>query len=402
MATPTYIYDAVRTPRSKGKSSGTLHEVKPIRLVSGLLKGLQSRHDLDTSRVDDVIFGCVTPIGDQGSCLPKAAVQDAHWDQSVPALQLDRFCASGLEAVNIAAAKIGSDQESLIVAGGVESMSRTPMGSNGGAMFCDPEFVLGHNSVPQGIGADLIATIDGYDRQTVDHFALQSQQRASHARDQGWFDGSVMPVYDESGLAIMKRDDFIKPQTTMEGLAELNPAFDSIGAYGFDDMALAKYPDVLKINHVHTPGNASGIVDGAAAILIGNEQAGLDIGLSPRARIIACTALACDPVIMLTAPGPAAHRCLEKAGLTQDDIDLWEINEAFASVALRYMSDLGIDHEITNVNGGAIAMGHPLGATGGMLISIVLDELERRNAKRAMISLCVGGGMGVSTLIERV
>ena len=402
MATAAYIYDAVRTPRSRGKASGTLHEVKPVQLAAGLLKGLQDRHDLDTARVNDVVFGCVTPIGDQGSCLPKAAVQAAGWDQSVPAVQLDRFCASGLEAVNIAAAKVGSDQESLVVAGGVESMSRVPIGSNGGAMFMDPEFVIDNNSAPQGIGADLIATIDGYSRETVDAFAVESQRRAAHARDSGWFDGSVLPVRDESGLLVLQRDDFIKPDTTMQGLGALKASFAQMGAIGFDALALAKYPEVLAINHVHTPGNSSGIVDGAAAVLIGNERAGKDLGLEPRGRIVASAVVSTDPVIMLTGPGPAAKLCLEKAGLTAKDVDLWEINEAFASVALRYMKDLDIDHEITNVNGGAIAMGHPLGATGAMLISTVLDELERRNAKRGMISLCVGGGMGISALIERV
>lgn len=402
MATATYIFDAVRTPRSKGKATGTLHEVKPVRLAAGLLEGLQSRNDLDTARVDDVVFGCVTPIGDQGSCIPKAAVQAAGWDQSVPALQLDRFCASGLEAVNVAAAKVGSDQETLVVAGGVECMSRVPIGSNGGAMFFDPEFVLDQNSAPQGIGADLIATIDGYSRETVDAFAVESQKRAAHARDSGWFDGSVLPVRDESGLTILGRDDFIKPNSNMQALGALKPSFAQMGAIGFDAMALAKYPEVIQIEHVHTPGNSSGIVDGASAVLIGSAKAGREIGLEPRGRIVASAVLATDPVIMLAGPGPAAKLCLEKAGLRKEDIDLWEINEAFASVALRYMKDLDIDHEITNVNGGAIAMGHPLGATGGMLISTVLDELERRNAKRGMISLCVGGGMGISTLIERV
>jgi len=402
MATATYIFDAVRTPRSRGKATGTLHEVKPVQLAAGLLKGLQDRHDLDTSRVNDVVFGCVTPVGDQGSCIPKAAVQAAGWDQSVPAVQLDRFCASGLEAVNIAAAKVGSDQESLVVAGGVECMSRVPLGSNGGAMFMDPEFVIDHNSAPQGIGADLIATLDGYSRETVDAYAVESQKRAARARDNGWFDGSVLPVRDESGLIVLERDDFIKPDTDMQGLGALKPSFAQMGAIGFDALALAKYPEVMQINHVHTPGNSSGIVDGAAAVMIGSEQAGRDLGLEPRGRIVASAVLSTDPVIMLTGPGPAAKLCLEKAGLTADDIDLWEINEAFASVALRYMRDLDVDHEITNVNGGAIAMGHPLGATGAMLISTVLDELERRNAKRGMISLCVGGGMGISTLIERV
>ena len=400
--TDAFIYDALRTPRSKGKPGGTLNEVKPIRLLAGLLEALQERHSLDTALVDDVIMGCVAPVLEQGSCIAKAAVQSAHWDESVPGVQLDRFCASGLEAVNMAAAKVGSGHEDLVVAGGLESMSRVPLGASGGPMFADPEFVLGHHSVPQGIGADLIATLDGYSRENVDAFAMESQRRAAHARDNGWFDRSVVPVRDMNGRIILERDDFIKPGTDMQALGGLKPSFAQMGALGMDDMALARYPQVARINHVHTPGNSSGIVDGAAAVLIGSEKAGRALGLAPRGRILATAVLATDPVIMLTGPGPAAKKCLAKAGLGVDDVDIWEINEAFASVALRYMRDLGISHEITNVCGGAIAMGHPLGATGAALVSIVLDELERRQAKRAMISLCVGGGMGISTLIERV
>ena len=396
-----YIYDAVRTPRSKGKAGGTLNEVKPVRLAAGLLEALQERHELDTAKVEDVILGCVTPLMDQGSCIAKAAVMSAGWDESVPGVQLDRFCGSGLEAVNIAAAKVGSGQQDLIVSGGLESMSRVPLGSSGGPMLFDPEFVIQNKSAPQGIGADLIATIDGYSREDVDAFAVESQLRAAHARDNGWFDRSVVPVRDGSGLVIQQRDDFIKPGTDMQKLGALKASFAQMGGYGFDDMALAKYPEVQAINHVHTPGNSSGIVDGASAVIIGSEQAGKDLGMEPRGRIVGTAVIASDPVIMLAGPGPAAHKCLEKAGLTVKDIDIWEINEAFASVAMRYMKELGIDHEITNVNGGAIAMGHPLGATGGMLVSTVLDELERRNAKRAMVSLCIAGGMGISTLIER-
>ena len=400
--TDAFIYDALRTPRSKGKPGGTLNEVKPIRLLAALLEALQERHSLDTALVDDVIMGCVAPVLEQGSCIAKAAVQSARWDESVPGVQLDRFCASGLEAVNMAAAKVGSGHEDLVVAGGLESMSRVPLGASGGPMFADPEFVLGHHSVPQGIGADLIATLDGYSREDVDAFAMESQRRAAHARDNGWFDRSVVPVRDMNGRIILERDDFIKPGTDMQALGGLKPSFAQMGALGMDDMALARYPQVARINHVHTPGNSSGIVDGAAAVLIGSEKAGRALGLAPRGRILATAVLATDPVIMLTGPGPAAKKCLAKAGLGVDDVDIWEINEAFASVALRYMRDLGISHEITNVCGGAIAMGHPLGATGAALVSIVLDELERRQAKRAMISLCVGGGMGISTLIERV
>lgn len=402
MATAAFIYDAVRSPRAKGKLGGPLNEVKPVDLAAGLLRGLSDRHDMDTSQVGDVILGCVAPVMDQGSCIAKAAVQVAGWHESVPGFQLDRFCASGLEAVNLAAAKVGSDQEKLVVAGGVESMSRVPIGASGGPMFADVEFVLGQYAVPQGVGADLIASLDGYSRDAVDEFAVRSQKRAAHARSNGWFDRSVLPVKDKVGQIILDWDEFIKPDTDMQKLAALKPSFKSAGQAGFDEMAIARYPRVLRIDHVHTPGNSSGIVDGASAVLIGSEQAGRDLGLDPRGRVVASAVLATDPVIMLAGPGPAAKKCLAKAGLKKDDVDIWEINEAFASVAMRYMRDLDIDPEITNVNGGAIAMGHPLGATGGMLVSIVLDELERRGTKRAMISLCVGGGMGISTLIERI
>jgi acetyl-CoA C-acetyltransferase len=397
-----FIYDALRTPRSKGKPGGTLYEVKPIDLGAGLLRALQTRHDLDTSAVDDVVMGCVTPIGEQGSDIAKMIVQNADWDESVAGVQLDRFCASGLEAVNIAAQKVASGWEDLVVAGGVESMSRVPMGSNGGPMSSDPAFAARSGFAPQGIGADTIATLEGWDREDVDRYAVESQRRAAHARDSGWFDRSVVPVVDACGLTILARDDFIKARTSLETLGGLNASFEMLGQFGFDDVILRKYPTLDHINHVHTPGNSSGIVDGASAVLIGSEKAGRDLGLEPRARIVATAVLATDPVIMLTGPGPAAKKCLEKAGLKKEDIDLWEINEAFASVALRYMKDLGIDHEITNVNGGAIAMGHPLGATGAMLVSTMLDELERRALKRGMLSLCVGGGMGISTIIERV
>ena len=402
MSQTAYIYDAVRTPRSKGKPDGSLHEVKPIALAAGLLNGLQQRHDLDTARVDDVVFGCVTPVGEQGSDIAKAAAMYAGWDNSVAGVQLDRFCASGLEAVNSAAAKVGMGWQNLVVAGGVECMSRVPMGSNGGPMFQDAEFVIEKKSVPQGIGADLIATLEGWSREDVDAFAVESQKRAAHARDNGWFDKSVLPVKDKNGEVILEKDDFIKPQTSMEGLGRLKPSFAQMGAMGMDALALQVYTDVEAINHVHTAGNSSGIVDGASAVLVGTEKAGKDLGLQPRGRIVTAAVLAVEPVIMLTGPGPAALKALEQAGLKKSDIDLWEINEAFASVALRYMKDLDIDPEVTNVVGGAIAMGHPLGATGGCLVSTVLDELERRNLKRGMISLCVGGGMGISTIIERV
>lgn len=397
-----YIYDAVRTPRSKGKAGGTLHEVKPVDLGAGLLRELQSRHDLDTSYVDDVIMGCVTPVGEQGSDIAKMIVQNADWDESVAGVQLDRFCASGLEAVNSAAAKVASGWEQLIVAGGVECMSRVPMGSNGGPMGGDAAFSLKTGFVPQGIGADTIATLEGWSREDVDAYALESQKRATHARDSGYFDRSVVPVKDINGLTILEKDDFIKPGTTLEGLGGLRASFEMMGGMGFDDIILEKYNTLEKINHVHTPGNSSGIVDGSSAVLIGSEKAGKDLGLTPRGRIVATAVLSTDPIIMLTGPGPAAQKALKTAGLQNSDIDLWEINEAFASVAMRYMKDLDIDHEVTNVCGGAIAMGHPLGATGAILVSTMLDELERRNLRRAMLSLCVGGGMGISTIIERV
>jgi acetyl-CoA C-acetyltransferase len=402
MTNHAYIYDAVRTPRSKGKKDGSLHEVKPIDLGAGLLKGLQARHDLDTSYVDDVVMGCVTPVGEQGSDVAKMIVQNADWDESVAGVQLDRFCASGLEAVNIAAQKIASGWEDLVVAGGVECMSRVPMGSNGGAMAGDAGFQLKTGFVPQGIGADVIASLEGWSREDVDAYALESQKRATNARDNGYFDKSVMPVKDKNGLTILEKDDFIKPNTTLEGLGNLKASFEMMGGFGFDDIILKKYNTLEKVNHVHTPGNSSGIVDGASAVLIGSEKAGKDLGLTPRGRILSTAVLANCPIIMLTGPGPAAKKALDKAGLKASDIDLWEINEAFASVAMRYMKDLDISHEVTNVNGGAIAMGHPLGATGAMLVSTMLDELERRGLKRAMLSLCVGGGMGISTIIERV
>lgn len=402
MSHTAYIYDAIRTPRSKGKKEGSLHEVKPVALGAGLLKELQQRHDLDTSAVDDVVMGCVSPVGEQGGDIAKTMVQFAEWDESVPGVQLDRFCASGLEAANIAAMKIASGWEELVVAGGVESMSRIPMGAAGGAWLNDPEINIHSGSIPQGVGADTIATLGGWGREDVDAYALASQQRAAAAQANGYFDRSVVPVRDLNGAIILEKDDFIKPNTSMEGLAGLRASFEAMGSVGFDDLMLRKYPTLSKINHVHTPGNSSGIVDGASAVLIGSEQAGKDQGLTPRGRIVATAVTATDPAIMLIGPGPAAKKALAKAGMTTADIDLFEINEAFASVALRFMQDLDIDHEVTNVNGGAIAMGHPLGATGAMLISTMLDELERRNLKRALLALCVGGGQGIATIIERV
>jgi len=397
-----YIYDAIRTPRGKGKKDGSLHEVKSVALGSGLLNELQQRHDLDTSQVDDVVMGCVSPVGEQGGDIAKTIVQYAQWDESVAGVQLDRFCASGLEAVNLAAMKIASGWEELVVAGGVESMSRVPMGAAGGAWMNDPEVSIATGAVPQGVGADTIATLEGWSREDVDAFALSSQQRAAHAQANGYFDRSVIPVKDLNGVTVLEKDEFIKPNSTMEILGGLRPSFEKLGGMGFDDLMLRKYPQIPAIDHVHTPGNSSGIVDGASAVLIGSEQAGKDQGLTPRGRIVATAVLATDPTIMLIGPGPAAKKVLAKAGMTTADIDLFEINEAFASVAMRFMKDLDISHEVTNVNGGSIAMGHPLGATGAMLVSIMLDELERRNKKRALLALCVGGGQGIATIIERV
>lgn len=402
MPETAYIYDALRTPRSKGKADGTLNEVKPINLVTTLLNEMQERHDLDTARVDDVMLGCVAPVLEQGSVLPKIALQKAGWDQSVPGAQVNRFCASGLDTFNTAAAKVASGWEDLVAAGGYESMSRVPMGADGGPFSEDPETAISTGFVPQGIGADLIATIEGWNREDVDAFAMESQKRAAHARDSGWFDRSVVPVKDDSGVVILERDDFIKPDTDMQKLGSLRASFEQMGKMAFDAVALKKYTEVEAINHVHTPGNSSGIVDGASLILVGNEQAGKDLGMDPRGRVVSVALTATCPTIMLTGPGPASQKALAKAGMTIEDIDLVEINEAFASVALRLQRDLNVPDEKLNVVGGAIAMGHPLGATGGCLVSTMLDELERRDLKRALICMCVGGGMGIASIIERV
>ena len=402
MAEAAYIYDAIRTPRSKGKIDGSLNEVKPITLVTTLLEEMQERHDLDTSRVDDVMLGCVMPVHEQGSVLPKIALQKAGWDQSVPGAQVNRFCASGLDTFNTAAAKVASGWEDLVCAGGFESMSRVPLGVDGGAFFEDPETVIATDFVPQGIGADLIATLEGWSRDDVDSLAVRSQKLAAKARHSGWFDRSVVPIKDENGFMILGRDDFIKANTDMQALGALRPSFAGPGGMGYDDVALTKYTHVERINHVHTAGNSSGIVDGASLILVGNEEAGKDLGLDPRGRVVSIALTSTDPTIMLTGPGPASQKALRKAGLTIDDIDLVEINEAFASVALRLQKDLNVPDEKLNVVGGAIAMGHPLGATGGCLVSTMLDELERRSLKRALICMCVGGGMGIASIIERV
>ena len=400
--TEAFVFDAIRTPRGKGKKDGSLYEVKPIDLLAGLLRELQRRNDLDTARVDDVVMGIVSPVGEQGSVLPKIAALKAGWDWQAAGVQLNRFCASGLEAVNLAAMKVKSGWESLVVAGGVESMSRVPIGSDGGAWAMDPETNSQTLFVPQGIGADLIATLEGFTRGDVDEFALESQQRAARARDAGYFDRSIVPVRDALGQVILARDEFIKPHTTLEGLAQLKPSFEQLGAMGFDAVALQRYPQVERIEHVHHAGNSSGIVDGAAAVLIGSEEAGNSLGLTPRARIVAAAVSGADPTIMLTGPMPATRKALAKAGLRIDQIDLFEVNEAFAAVPMKFMKDMGVPAEKLNVNGGAIAMGHPLGATGAMILGTLIDELHRRQLRYGLATLCVGGGMGIATIVERV
>ncbi|WP_067440669.1 acetyl-CoA C-acetyltransferase [Nocardioides jensenii] len=399
-----FVYDHIRTPRGKGKANGSLHEVKPVDLAAGLLKEIQARNPgLDPNRIDDVVLGVVSPIGDQGGDIAKTAALKAGLPDTVAGVQLNRFCASGLEAVNQAASRVRGGFEDLILAGGVEAMSRVPMGSDGGAWAMDPSTALATGFVPQGIGADLIATLEGWNREDVDAFAAESQARAAKAQANGYFDAAVIPVKDINGLTVLEKDEFIRPGTTVESLSGLKPSFASIGAdAGFDDVALEKYHWVEKINHVHHAGNSSGIVDGASLIAIGTEQVGKDLGLTPRARIISAAVSGADPTIMLTGPAPAARKALAKAGLEVSDIDLFEINEAFAAVAMRFMRDMGITSEITNVNGGAIAMGHPLGATGAMILGTLIDELERRDQKRGLATLCVGGGMGIATIVELV
>lgn len=397
-----YIIDAIRTPRGKGKKDGSLYEVKPITLLTTLLNELQQRHQLDTSKVDDIVLGCVTPIGDQGGDIAKTAAIAAGWNDDVAGVQINRFCASGLEAVNMAAMKVRSGWEDLVVAGGVESMSRIPMGSDGGPWALDPETNLKSSFVPQGIGADLIATLDGYSREDVDNFAVKSQQKAAAAQSNGYFNHSVVPVKDHAGVVILDKDEFIKGNTTLEGLTKLNPSFEMMGQMGFDAVALQKYPEAQKINHVHHAGNSSGIVDGAALVLLASEKAVKEQNLKPRAKVLATALVGTDPTIMLTGPAPAARKALEKAGLTIDDIDLFEVNEAFAAVVMRFINELNVPVEKVNVNGGAIALGHPLGATGAMILGTLLDELERQDKKRGLATLCVGGGMGIATIIERV
>ncbi len=401
MTREAYIFDAIRTPRGRGKPDGSLHEVEPAVLLAGLLEELARRNDLDTSQVDDVQMGCVGQVGDQGGCVAKSAVQLAGWPDTIPALTLNRFCASGMETVLSAAMNVRAGWMELIVAGGVESMSRVKMGSDGAAFLLDPEINAKMEFVPQGISADLIATMEDFSREDVDAFALASQEKAAAARDAGYFT-SLIPVKDRNGLTILDRDEHIRP-TTMEGLAKLKPSFADMGAMGLDDRALRKYITVERINHVHTAGNSSGIVDGAAAVLVGSKEKGEALGLKPRARILGGGVVATEPLIMLIGPAPASRKALAIAGMSISDIDLIEVNEAFAAVPLRFMRDMGIDDmDRINVNGGAIAMGHPLGATGACILSTALDEIERRGLGTALVTLCVGGGMGIAGIIERV
>jgi acetyl-CoA C-acetyltransferase len=400
--TEAFVFDAIRTPRGKGKKDGSLHEVKPVTLLAGLLGDLQQRNGFDTARVDDIVMGVVSPVGDQGAVVPKVAALKAGWDFQAAGVQINRFCASGLEAVNMAAQKVRSGWEDLVVAGGVESMSRVPIGSDGGAWAMDPETNAQTDFVPQGIGADLIATLEGFSRADVDAFALESQRRATAAQAAGYFDHSVVPVRDFLGQTILGQDEFIKPNTTLDGLASLKPAFAQMGDMGFDAVALTRYPQVERIHHVHHAGNSSGIVDGAAAVLVGNEAAAKAHNLTPRARIVATALSGADPTIMLTGPMPATRKALAKAGLSINDIDLFEVNEAFAAVVMRFMKEMKVPHDKVNVNGGAIAMGHPLGATGAMILGTLIDELHRRQLRYGLATLCVGGGMGIATIVERL
>ncbi len=401
--TEAYIYDAVRTPRGRGRSNGSLHEIRPIELATQVLKAIRDRNELDTSYLDDVVFGCVMPVGEQGSDIARIAALNADYAETVPGKQLNRFCASGLEAVNTAAAQVMSGQSDLAIGGGVESMSRVPMGADGGAMVMDPEIASKLYFVPQGISADLVATKYGFSREDVDAYAIESQRRAKHAWDNEYFKRSIVPVKDQIGLTVLDYDELMRPETTMEDLAKLNPSFTVPGEQaGFDTVAIQRYPEVERINHVHHAGNSSGIVDGAAAVLVGSKEIGEKLGLKPRAKIRAFASIGSEPTIMLTGPAPATEKALKRAGMTTQDIDLYELNEAFAAVVLRYMQALGIPHDQINVNGGAIAMGHPLGATGAMILGTLIDEMERRGAATGLATLCVGAGMGTATIVELV
>lgn len=399
--TEAYIYDYIRTPRGKGRPGGGLNSVKPISLLAQTMNNLRDRNDLDTSRVDDIIIGCVTPVDEQGSDIARVASIYAGWDTDTPGVQIDRFCASGFETVNMAAAKVRSGWEDLVVAGGVECMSRVTMASNGGAWFDDPETGFKMGYVPQGISADLIATIEGFTREDVDAFAVQSHQRAAAAIEAGHFRNTLVPVVDMNGLTVLDRDELVRPDTTLETLGQLKAVFEPVGELGADAIAKSRY-GVEQVNHIHTAGNSSGIVDGSALVLVGSEQAGKDLGLTPKARIVAGAVIGSDPCIMLTGPTPATEKVLKKAGMTIDQIDLFEVNEAFASIVLKFAKDLNVPMDKINVNGGSIAMGHPLGATGSILIGTVIDELKRRNQRYGLCVACVGAGMGIATIVERL
>ena len=400
MATEAYIYDAIRTPRGKGKAGGSLYEVKPIDLVTNLLEAMKQRNDLDTSRVEDVIIATGEPVNEQGQNIAKTAITYSSWDNVTTGAQLHRYCAGGLDAVNLAAAKVMAGLEDMSAGGGVESMSRLGIGASGAAQG-DAWTAMKTYGISQGLGADMIATMDGFSREDCDRYAVMSQERAANARDNGYFK-SLVPVVDMNGVTILDNDEFIRPGTNMEGLGKLNPSFKMFNDFGHGDIARLKYPQLEEIANVHTPGNSSGIVDGASLVLVGNEQVGKDLGMKPRARIVSFAVTGTEPTIMLAGPAPAAQKALAKAGLTMDDIDLVELNEAFASVVLRFQQIMNVSDDKINVNGGAIAMGHPIGATGGMIVGVLLDELERRGLKRGMATLCAGGGIGIATIIERV
>ena len=398
-----YVYDAVRTPRGRGKKDGSLHEVPAVRLAAKVLEAVRDRNGLETEKVDDIVFGCVDPVGEAGSVIPRAAVFEAGYATEAPGIQLSRFCASGLDAINVGAAKIAGGSDDIVIAGGVESMSRVGMGMSGGAWFMDPSVGLPSYFLPQGVSADVIATKYGFSRDDVDAYAVESQKRAAHAWEKGWFRNSVIPIRDQNGLTILDHDEHMRPSTDMQSLASLNPSFVMPGEMGgFDAVAIQRYPELEAVNHVHHAGNSSGIVDGAAAVLLGSKKGGETMGLKPRARIRAFTNIGSEPAIMLTGPVDVTKKLLDRAGMSLDDIDLFELNEAFASVVLRYMQAFDIPHDKMNVNGGAIAMGHPLGATGAMIFGTVLDELERRDLNTALVTLCIGAGMGTATIIERV
>jgi len=399
-----YIYDAVRTPRGKGRKDGKLHEITPIQLATQVLAAIRDRNQIDTADVDDVVLGCVAPVGEQGADIARIAVLNADYAETTAGVQINRFCASGLEAVNMAAAKVIAGEAEFAIGGGVESMSRVPMGSDGGAWAMDPAVAFKTYFAPQGIGADLIATLDGFSRDDVDAYAVESQKRAAKAWEEGRFSKSIVPVRDVIGEVVLDHDEHMRPSTDMQSLASLAPSFQALGEQmpGFDEIAKLKYPEVERVNHVHHAGNSSGIVDGASAVLIGNKEIGAKYGLKPRARIKGMASIGSEPLIMLTGPTYVTQKLLKRLGMTKDDIDLFELNEAFASVVLRMMKHMDIPHEKMNVNGGAIAMGHPLGATGGMILGTVLDELERRDLSTALVTLCVGAGMGTATVIERV